>query len=123
MYCMIKQRRGTLHRVDSVKTILESLIVDIEVLYDVHSLFLNDNLVEHHGAAPHAATRREFAVKLSYLQSCLSQIISSNNTRRTSANNGYIEIEITLKFVKIGTDNTFGYLCFNHFFKVFYFLK
>ena len=94
-----------------------------EVLYDVHSLFLNDNLVEHHGTAPHAATRRELAVKLSHLQPCLSQIISSNNTRRTSANNGYIEIEITLKFVKIGTDNTFGYLCFNHFFKVIYFLK
>ena len=67
VYCVIEQGRGALHRVDGIESVLELLIVDVEVLDDVHCLFLNDNLIEHHSATPHATAGRELAVELCYL--------------------------------------------------------
>ena len=81
-------------------------MIDFEFAHDVHGFFLDDNLIEHHGATPHATAGRQFTVELGYLQSGLGQVIGCHNTRRTAAYNGYIEVKVLLQLLKIGTDDT-----------------
>ena len=81
-------------------------MVDFELAHDIHSFLLDDNLVEHHGTAPHATAGSQLAVELSYLQTGLGQIVSSHNTRRATAYDSNIEVEVLLQLLKIGTDNT-----------------
>ena len=79
MHSLIKQCRRTLNRVHYIESVAVRLIIDVEILYDVNGFFLHDNLVEHHGTAPHTAAGSKLTVELRYFQSGLGEIIRSNN--------------------------------------------
>ena len=96
MYRMIKERRSALHRIHHVKSFTEGGIIYPELAHDIHRLLLNHYLVEHHGAAPHTSTRSQLTVEQSHLFSGLSQIISGNDTRRTTTDNSDINRQIAL---------------------------
>ncbi len=72
MYRMVEQGGSALYGIHYIEAVFVLLVVDFKFLYDVDSLFLYDNLVEHHGAAPHAAAGSQLTVELRNFQSCLS---------------------------------------------------
>ena len=107
MHGMVEERGSALHGVEGIESILKRRIVDAKVANDVQRLLLDHNLVEHHRATPHSAAGRKLSVKLSYLQSCLGKVVCRHDTRGTTTNDGHVNIEIALQFVKISTDNSF----------------
>ena len=103
---LVKQCRRALYGVHNIKSVTVRLIVYVEIFYYVDGFFLNNNLVEHHRAAPHSAAGRQLAVKLRHLQAGLCKIISCYNARRAAANDCDIEVEISFQLLEIGTDDT-----------------
>ena len=92
----IDQSRGCVHGIHNISTVSGILITYTQLTHDRHSLFLNHDIVEHHGAAPHTSTRSQLTVEQSHLFSGLSQIISGNDTRRTATDNSDINRQIAL---------------------------
>jgi len=93
MYCIVQKCRSALYRVHGIEFILVWLIIDAHLLNDLKGFLLDHNFIEHHCPTPHTTTGGELAVELCYLKPGLCQIVSSDNARWTSANNGNIEVQ------------------------------
>ena len=114
MYRMIKERRSALHRIHHVKSFTEGGIIYPELAHDIHRLLLNHYLVEHHGAAPHASAGSEFTVELRHPKPRLGEVVGRHDTRRPAAHDGYVQFQIFLELVEIGTYDSLRYFRLNH---------
>ena len=92
----IDQSRGRVYGIHDISTVSGILITYTQLTHDRHSLFLNHDIVEHHGAPPHTSTGGQLTVEQSHLLSGLSQIISGYDTRRTTTDNSDINRQIAL---------------------------
>ena len=88
--CLIDQCRSSMNRIHNISTIAGIMIRNTQFLHDRHGFFLYDNIIKHHGTAPHASSRSQFTVEKSHFLSGFSQIISCYDTGRATTNNSHI---------------------------------
>jgi len=78
---------------------------DPEVIENPFCLSLDDDLVEHHPAAPHAAADAELAFVEGDLLSAPRQEVGRDKTRGPAADNGHIDIEMRQQLLRVRLDN------------------
>jgi len=72
-----------------------------EEIENLPSLLLDDDLVEHHAAAPHPAADAELSLEDRRLASGLRQKVSSHETGGTAADNRHVEFDAVQKLFQI----------------------
>ncbi len=86
--------------VGGVITFLIGPVANSECVQDFPGVILDDDFVEHHSTAPHPSAQTQFTLKKSNLFTRGREIISGNQSGRTSTDNGNIHVRCLKHFLR-----------------------
>lgn len=101
----VEEAGGGVDGVDDAGAVAVGAVGEAEFFDDGQGFLLDDDVVEHHGAAPHAAAGGEFAIEQGDFAAGFGEVVGGDDAGGAAADDGGVELEAGVEFGEVGFDD------------------